>query len=240
MNKFQTALAAAGLALASSGANAALVTVTGDSVVFSFDDTGLASSNFGYFSYVSQIDATNFIIAGDTLEFSPRTFIAERDNKGITTTSDTTPLITITAKSSFALTSVALYEEGDYFRVEDSFGTGVAAKGEFYVDGWKQKINAGDLDKTNTFSEWFSGDANTSDWQIYAEADTTSSESATVKLQNILTAGLTSNPDAYAAFIEKKVVQFTAFTTPVPVPGAFWLFGSALTGVLVTRRRVAA
>ncbi len=229
MNKFQTALAAAGLALASSGANAAIVNLSGDTVMFSFDDAFL-STTFGSYSVV-----------GDTLSFSPTTFIAEKESKGIDIKSATTPLINVTAKAGYALTELDLFEQGDYFRIEDAVNnTVVAVGGQFIVNDVPDSITSTEaLDQAIPFTDLANGFATTT-WNAENYAYLDFAESATVKVQNILIAAVATDSGLNAAFIEKKLMNITAFTTPVPVPGAFWLFGSALTGVLVSRRRAAA
>jgi hypothetical protein len=74
------------------------------------------------------------------------------------------------------------------------------------------------------------------DWSASNSTTLSSVESATAKIQNLLFAQTGADS---LAFIEKTQMSLSAATMPVvvPVPGAFWLFGSALTGVLVSRRR---
>ena len=239
MNKFQTALAAAGLALASSGASAAIVSIEGATVTYSYDNTAFLNPLFGSFTTA---DATTGLLT-DTLQFSPNTFVAEKDSKGIDLTTATTPLFTVKAKAGYALTELDLFEQGDYLRVEDAANnTVVAVAGQFIVNDVPQSITSSEaLDGAILVSDLQNGGTlATSPWTVenYAYLDFT--ESATVKVQNILFAMVTTDSGLNSAFIEKKLVNITAWTTPVPVPGAFWLFGSALTGVLVSRRRVAA
>lgn len=239
MNKFQTALAAAGLALASSGASAAIVSIEGATVTYSYDNTAFLSPLFGSFTTA---DAVTGLLT-DTLQFSPTNFVAEKDSKGIDLTTATTPVFTVKAKAGYALTELDLFEQGDYLRVEDAANnTVVAVAGQFIVNDVPQSITSTEaLDGAILVSDLQNGGTlATSPWTVenYAYLDFT--ESATVKVQNILFAMVTTDSGLNSAFIEKKLVNITAWTTPVPVPGAFWLFGSALTGVLVSRRRVAA
>jgi hypothetical protein len=238
MNKFQTALAAAGLALASSGASAAIVTLEGATVTYSYDDTAFLNPLFGSFKI-----ATDQGLLTDTLTYDPTTFVAEKDSKGIDLTTATTPVFTVKAKAGYALTELDLFEQGDYLRVEDAANnTVVSVAGQFIVNDVPQSITSTEaLDGAILVSDLQNGGTlATSPWTVenYAYLDFT--ESATVKVQNILFAMVTTDSGLNSAFIEKKLVNITAWTTPVPVPGAFWLFGSALTGVLVSRRRVAA
>ncbi len=232
MNKFKTALAAAGLALASSGVNAAMVSISGETVMFSFDDAFL-SPTFGGYS-----------VSGDTLSFSPTAFIAQKDSKGFDIKSATTPLITVMAKSSYALTEVDLFEQGDYFRIEDApNNTAVSVTGQFIVNDTPESIvSTWPLHDATSTEDYFNnnGALETTTWNAESYAYLDWVESATVKVQNILVAAVKTDDGLNQAYIEKKLINITAFTTPVPVPGAFWLFGSALTGILVSRRRIAA
>lgn len=229
MNKFQTALAAAGLALASSGANAAIVNLSGDTVMFSFDDAILTATFIDYF------------VVGDTLSFSPNALIAEKDSKGVSIKSAITPLINVTAKAGYALTELDLFEQGEYLRLEDAAGnTSVGVGGKFFVNDVPDPITSTEaLDQTISFADLGNGFSTTT-WTAENYAYLDFAESATVKIQNILIAAVATDNGVNAASISKTLMNITAFTTPVPVPGAFWLFGSALTGVLVSRRRAAA
>lgn len=228
MKNFKIALAAAGLAVASSGVNAAIVSVSGATVNFSYDDSFL-SPLFGAVS-----------VSGDTLQFDPTAFSAFQNGGGLSLPSHaTTPLVTVTAKSGYALTELSLFEQGDYYRIqENSNATFVSVGGQFIVNNnpntitTTQPLNvaistSGLMDGTETFQ--------TTNWTAENSVYLNSTESATAKIQNILLAGADNGLNQ--AFIEKKLINLSAATTVVPVPGAFWLFGSALTGVLVSRRR---
>ena len=231
MNKFKIALAAAGLALASTGASAAIVNLEGDTVWFSFD-TDYTNPLFG-----------SYKVDGDTLSFSPNSFVAETGHSGIVNRSATTDLINVTSKSGYVLSEISLFEQGDYYRVEETANnTLVRVQGQLIVNDVANSIHTIDpLDVAISTDDYFDPDyvAETTTWNAESFGDAGWAETATVKVQNILNAGIRSDNGVNYAFIEKKLMNITAWTAPVPVPGAFWLFGSALTGILVSRRRTA-
>ncbi|PPD29847.1 MAG: hypothetical protein CTY19_16745, partial [Methylomonas sp.] len=89
------------------------------------------------------------------------------------------------------------------------------------------------FDDTETFQ--------TSSWSYSTSVALNAVESATAKVQNILKAGVNLNGTPLdQAFIEKKLMMISAqsfeVAAPVPVPGAVWLFGTALAGFFVSRR----
>lgn len=214
------------LVLGMTSAQAAML--EGDRVWFSFDD-----SLTGLFGSAS--------VAGDTLSFNPTEFKATAAGTGIVTVSGTTPLITITAKPSFVLEDLALLEQGNYFRIESGGGTTlVGAGGQFIVNNVAHPVTAGGLTDYLTVDDVTSTGLTTSSWIALADVGV-SGTAATVKVQNILLAGITEGLEA--AFIEKGLVSIEvgAEIGVVPVPAAVWLFGSALLGLsLVSRRRLAA
>lgn len=212
------------LVLGMGSAQAAML--EGDTVWFSFDDSLL-----GLFGSAS--------VSGDTLSFDPTAFKANAAGPGIVTVSATTPLITITTKDMWVLDGVELFEQGDYFRIESGASTTlVGAGGQFIVNGSPVAVSAGGLTEYLTVADVINDGLSTTGWTASASA-ALSGDSATVKVQNILLAGLTGGLEA--AFIEKKLVEIAVDTTFVPIPAAVWLFGSALFGLtMVGRRRLSA
>lgn len=212
------------LVLGMGSAQAAML--EGDTVWFSFDDSLL-----GLFGNAS--------VSGDTLSFDPTAFKANAAGPGIVTVSATTPLITITTKDMWVLDGVELFEQGDYFRIESGASTTlVGAGGQFIVNGSPVAVSAGGLTEYLTVADVINDGLSTTGWTASAGV-ALSGDSATVKVQNILLAGLTGGLEA--AFIEKKLVEIAVDTTFVPIPAAVWLFGSALFGLtMVGRRRLSA
>lgn len=234
----KSALVAAGLALASSGASAAIqsVSVSGATVDFSYqyDDALPNLFNLGIYE-----------VSGDSLSFSPTNFVAFQ--KGAAGWSDafaTTPLITVTAKSGYSLTGLSLFEQGDYYQVQSAeFMTLVTVSGQFIVNDHPNPFTSSDLDVALTTRGVFrrTEQVQTTGWSISDYADLNLAQSATVKVENLLSAGIDVGATALdKAFIEKKLMKISAQSTeviaPVPVPGTVWMFGSALAGFLVSRR----
>ncbi|PPD20562.1 MAG: hypothetical protein CTY23_08270 [Methylomonas sp.] len=214
-------LLAASLLLAGFNANAVTV-LPGATVDFSFSVP--FNPLFGAFH-----------VEGDSLRFKPTDFVATTTG-GIDITNATTPLITVTARPGFVLTELNLFEQGDYFRIESAPNTTfVGVGGQFIVNNNPVQINA-DQGLNNAFS--FTSLATgtpfvTTPWTLSESVALNSAQSATVRLENILVAGVMSNFSA--AFIEKKLISIGVVT--VPVPAAFWLFATGLLTLVTTRRK---
>jgi hypothetical protein len=217
---FKLAMLAAGLALASSGASAALVTVSGTAVNFSFDDSFLSQANSKYNSW-------SLDVAMDTLSFLPNDLLfADSESKPAVFAQ--IPSIKIVAKSGYAINGLSLKEDGYYFQTENAK---VSASAGFTVNNVLNPISAVDLGQKDNLSEW----------KINSTVSLDSVQEANVKVLNLLTAAkLTNGTDFDFAYIDKNLVSISAKTfstvAPVPVPGAVWMFGSALAGFLVSRR----
>lgn len=217
---------AACLALFNAAGNAAIF--SGSTVDYHFNDS-LLSNLFGEIS-----------LSGDVLSFHPLDFAALSNNLPIVTANATTPLISVTAKSGYALTGLNLWEQGDYYRVESAPASSfVGVSGQFIVNNAATAFSASQpLSNVFSFAELANGvPFVTSAWDVSVAVALNAVESATVKVQNVLIAGISSAGNA--AFIAKNLLSIGASTTPlagppaaVPVPGAVWLFGSALLGWL--------
>ncbi len=214
MNKIQTALAVAGLVLARSGANAAIV--SGATVDFTFD-------NNEYFNFQEVI--------GDTLIFSSTLSVSQfTEGSDYIWPPALSPLVTITAKSGYSLSDLKATETGLYLQkgnaaVDYLAGLTIfnpsAESSDFYIDY--------DLDGIG--GVW---SAESYGW--LANATTIGAQVATALFADNA-GGLGSKAAINVSFLTFEV---TTDVTAVPLPGAFWLFGSALTGILVSRRRAAA
>jgi hypothetical protein len=234
MRSLKLVLVSAILALASTGANAAWISVSGTTVDFSFDD-----------SFLSPLFGT-YTVSGDTLSFSPVGFEAfQNGSVGFDFGNATTPEIKVMAKSGFALTELSLFEQGDYLRLEDASGeTAVSVAGQFIVNNNPTSITSTQpLNAAISSADFFNGVAalETTTWNAENSVLLNSVGYATAKVQNLLVAGV-SNAGLNMAFIEKKLMNISADTVPVvvPAPGAVWLFGSAMAGFLVSRRKAVA
>ncbi len=234
MKNFSLLLAAAGISLTCSVANATWVSISGTTVDFAFDDS-LLNPMYGSYS-----------VSGDTLSFSPVDFSAERSGTvGFDLANATTPDIKIMAKTGFALTELSLSQEGNYFRFEDSDNsTAVSVGGQFIVDSNPNAIkSAQPLDDSTSAGDFFGGaaDFSTTDWSTDNSVMLNNpADSATAKVQSLLLAAVATEA-LNMAFIEKTLMSISADTIhAVPIPGAIWLFGSAMAGFLASGRKIVA
>ena len=208
------ALLAAGLAVASSGASAAIVTLSGATVDFSFDNSFLSQVNSKY---------NGWDLVGNELSFLPNDLYADSGSKPVVFAQ--IPSIKIVAKSGYAIDNLRLQEDGYYFQTENAE---VSAYAGFTVNG-----------VLNPFSASI-GEEEFDKWSIDQTVNLDSVKEAKFKVLNILKAKLTNGTDFDFAYIDKNSVKISANTStiiaPVPVPGAIWMFGSAFAGFLVSRR----
>ena len=211
----RTALAGAILMGMGAAASAAVVTLEGDTLWFSFDDAQL-DDLFGGYS-----------VTGDTLSFDPTVFRA-KSNSGVDVVSATTPQISVAAKEGFFLTGASLHEQGDYFRI--GAAGEVAVGGQFILNNSPTSISAGPLTATTTIAAF-----TTTPWEIDSSGSLSGAEGS-IKLQNILLAGSIEDGN-FSAFIEKKLIEISVDTQAVPLPPAAWMLGSALVGLVTVGRR---
>lgn len=201
-------------------AQAAVVTVSGDDVKFTYDDATLFGTGY---------------TVGNGIFFSPTTFTAESNNTdGLVTVADTLYIQVELLGAGTAMTQFALAEQGDYQL--DGTSVSVTATGTFDVSSDTSSysdsnaISAGALTVQGALTEWQIDSlidlADTAGWG----QDT----AVTLMLDNTLTAESTLLGDQ--AMIQKKFGAFGVNVTIVPVPAAALLFASAL-ACLGWRRR---
>jgi hypothetical protein len=205
----------------SSTASAAMVTVYGDDLSFTYDDSTLYGS-------------ANVI--GNNIFFLPTGFTAESLNGGLDESSEILTIQVDVTTAGFVLTDFGLNEVGDYFLKGQ--GASVSAGGSFGVESGTSAfsdsnvLSAGSLLVQDTFTNWSIDStimlSDTAGW----DSDT----SVLITLENILSASTQVNGEE--AFIEKKIGSVGIIVNEVPVPAAAWLFGSALFGLAGLRRRV--
>jgi len=210
-------------------ANAAIVTINGDDVSFTYDNATLYGT-------------ANVI--GNTIFFFPTAFRAESTNgsPSIDSISETLSIEVNAITEGFSLSTLMISEDGDY-RV-DGAGSSVTANGLFRATSLttlcsgfspcqdEAFLNAGALLQTGTSNDpWSMGGTinmnNTPGWG--------SDTSLNLTIENNLSA--TTLASGEIAWIEKK---FSVTIPGVPVPAAVWLFGSGLLGLVGIARRKAA
>jgi len=202
-------------------AQAALVTVYGDDVKFTYDDATLFGTGY---------------TVGNGIFFMPMTFTAESNNTdGLVTVSDTLFIQVALLGAGTAMTQFALAEQGDYQL--NGTSVSVTATGTFDVSSDtsaysdSNALSAGALTAQGALTEWQIDSlidlADTAGWG----QDT----AVTLMLDNTLTAESTLLGDQ--AMIQKKFGAFGVDVTIVPAPAAALLFASALACLGRRRRR---
>ncbi len=211
----------------SGAAVAASVTLTGNTVDFTFDEAML-----GLFGQAS--------LAGDSLYFTPDNFKAQSLNGGGYALTPATMNIRVSAHSGWAFNDVSLLEKGDYLLLGS--GSEAAVTGQMRVfdtarpltDLTAGIVTGAPLDQMGmTTHNWTSQTAiDLSSWG--------SAQSINVTVENLL---LASTQSPYSvAFVEKKFAALTPglrAVTPVPEAEtyAMMLAGLGLVGLMVRRRR---
>jgi hypothetical protein len=215
------------LALCSGAALA--ISQPGTDVTFTYDESTLFGTG---------------TVVGNSIFFSPTTFLAQSDNDDGSVTVPQTLNITIEVNSGspYTITDFQLVELGDYQLSGTS--SSVSASGRLQVTSTtttcgffacvdSELFSAGPLTTVGALTEWTASAsvdlADTAGW---------GSDTAVIaQIQNVLNA--TSTVLGESAFIQKKFEGVGLVVNPIPVPAAVWLFGSAL-GVLGWLRRRAA
>jgi len=206
----------------SGSSNAALMTTTGNTVSFTYDDMLL-----GLFGSPT--------ISGDSLFFTPSNFKALRENKAGGKLVSSTFSVRIDSLQGGAINSVALTEKGDYLLE--------GAKAKVAVLGELRAVDVADpfttysanITSASPFTETaFTGP--TGKWTASAYLDLPGVSSVIVNIENILRAKIDrGNTGDELAFIEKKFAGLSV--TTVPLPQAVWLFGAGLFGLLSVSKR---
>lgn len=207
--------------------NAAVVSVMGDDVVFTYDD----ATQFG----------TATVVGNSIFFFNP---VFNATSVGTAGTVIDTDFVAITIEtkqdSDFVMDNFTLFELGDYDLDGDS--ASVSADAQLIVSSL-----TGACPFPCTMSNVFSAGALTTqgaltEWQINGGLDLDNDSSwgedtaVNLTIQNTLTAESTVFGDS--AFIVKKTGALgVTVSAEVPVLAAVWLFGSALIGLISARKK---
>ena len=220
---------AAALCTATTG-QAAIITLSGDTVDFVFDDTQPGLSYYGSLNVV-----------GDSIFATPDSIIAQAANGGNDSLVVPATVVTVVAHAGYEFTSATVGIEGDYTVSGD--GASVSISNTLVVSEAGAPGNSVSPAMVN------SGFGNTGgpyNWSSVGTADLSTAmwdgvTSIELSLSSILTASTTSSGES--AQIQEKFTASSVVaieTSPVPVPAAVWLMGSgllALFGVSARRRR---
>jgi hypothetical protein len=222
-------LAVAALLSAPLFANAAMITQMGADVSFTYDDSTLYGTGF---------------VVGNSIFFSPTTFIAESLNTAgaVSATATLNIDVEVHQGSNYVIDSFQIAEAGDYLL--NGASSSVSAEGRLQVTSLTSTcgglfpcqdtdiFSAGALTTVGALTEWTASGA--VDFDDIAGWGTDTHVQA--QIQNLLTA--TSTVDGESAFIQKKFEGVGLVVMPeVPVPAAAWLFGSALLGLAGVKRK---
>ena len=211
--------------LATSSANAAIVTQFGSNVKFTYDDSTLFGTG---------------TVVGNAIFFTPDNFEAESLNgAGPVVVSDSIDILIESTSAEFSLAQFGLGESGDY--ISAGTGASVSSEADFTITSTSalcggslcsatDNYNAGTLGSTGGgLAFWNLGGLidirDTTGWD--------SDAAVTVTLMNSLMADSTSSGET--AFIQKK--NGAIGIQVIPVPAAVWLFLSGLLGVIGVGRR---
>lgn len=211
-----------------SAAQAAMVTLEGDNVSFTYDD----ATPFG-----------TAVVVGDALMFSPTEFTVESLN-GVGYESYVAALnVTVEAKAGSTIAGIQLMEQGNYKLNGD--GSEASLEGALQVSSLTQLDGFFPFTNSTVYGGSVSdGDGDLTPWDVSASlslSDAAGWESDTavnVLVQNLL-GGLTS-ADESQAFASKTFLGLGVELgegTEIPLPAAGWLFGVALAGLVARSRR---
>ncbi len=209
----------------SGAAFAASVTLSGDTVDYTFDDTLL-----GLYGPAS--------LSGDTLHFTPVAFKAESLNGAGFALTNNTMNIQVTAHDGWLFSNIGLAERGDYLLLGDGSTADVGGQIRVFdvaaplTDMTASILPSGPLDQSGLpTTNWNA--AATVDLSAWADVRTIN-----VTVQDLLLAS--TSAASSLAFVDKKFVGLTAGVAPVPEAQtyAMMLVGLGLVGWKLRRRRV--
>ncbi|PCJ87379.1 MAG: hypothetical protein COA54_05715 [Thiotrichaceae bacterium] len=228
MKGFKGSLLALGMVV-STASSAAMVTINGDDVSFTFNDATM----FGIGNVV-----------GNSLFFAPTDFKAESLNgAGVATAMFTLGIEVNVITVGYDISSLGMFEQGDY--ILNGVGASVTAAGQLGVVSGTTTcglipiacndasiFNVAGLGDTGGALAGWSGStsvdlADTAGWGTDTQLF--------ISFQNDLSANTFSIGEQ--AFIEKKFGAIGLVVNPIPVPAALWLFGSGLLGLVAVARR---
>lgn len=202
-------------------AQGAVITACGPNVCYEYDNTQLAIALTG-----------SPTLVGDSMVFLAPSFAAlSTGGSGWVTTGGATGNFIFsrvyTTNALNEITSLSVHEEFDYEIITDG-----EVRAALYTQARSLLVATDGTSATADFQS--SGDSggtqvDTLDVLLNpAAAFTGLANDMTVGIQNTLRAYTSASPSGQYAFIQKKFTLVTETLTPVPLPGAVWLFGGGL------------
>lgn len=227
-------LAAAGLYCVALTANAALVTLVGDTINYEYEDSQAAMTLFG-----------QPVIVGDAVRFLPFTYRAQSlDGAGAASADAEFIFSSVYSQDGTSLGGISVFEFGDY-----EISNGGSVSGEILLT-----VEDNISGESAMAGQSFSDNVNLGSLQLWSlttglDAETVFSaltDNISLAIHNTLTA--TSDALGDVSWIQTKMA-FAAVskgsgtvnppTEVVPVPGVVWLFGAGLLALGSTRRKKA-
>lgn len=211
---------------------AASVTLSGNTVDYTFDDALL-----GLFGPAS--------LSADTLYFTPVSFQAESLNGAGYALTNSTMNIQVSAHEGWAFSNLSLVEKGDYLLLGGASTADVGGQMRVFDLGAVMTDMTASIQTTSALNHV---GLPTTNWEAGAVIDLsawTDTQAVNVTVQNLLLASTSGAPSL--AFVEKKFVGLTPSMAAIqisPIPEAhtygMMLAGLGLIGWRIKRRRLLA
>jgi hypothetical protein len=204
----------------SGSSNAALITIDGSDVSFTYDDSLL-----GLFGPAS--------VSGNSLTFAPTNFSASSTTSSPFDFTNSSFAVTINSLGNY-INKISLVESGNYIKIGGS--ADVAASGSLTtIDLTNTLTSHSNITPTAAFATTNFPNP-VGNWKATANENLLNSFSVLANINNIL--GTQKLQTSDFALINKLSVSLTAYTvTAVPLPQAVWLFGAGLLGMLKLSKR---
>lgn len=221
MSTFNKILFAFMMIAFSGSSNAALITVNGNDVSFTYDD-----SLVGLFGTPS--------VSGNSLIFAPTNFSASSTTSSPFDFTNSSFAVTINSLDNY-INNVSLVESGNYIKIGGS--ADVVALGTLTTTDLTNTLTSvSNITPTAVLFSTTAFPNPVGNWEAKANENLLNSFSVLANINNIL--GTQKLQTSDYALINKLSVSLTATTvSAVPLPQAIWLFGGGLMALLSVAKR---